>query len=266
MKKRISQSLLKSLQDFQRKKKCGLVVKAQYVDYVEFPSSEAIQMGHYFEFLATGGLPRNGEEPKPKVLKSGKLAAGFERMKIQVENYKRMEQFYGLEIEHEGYSFSHPCFSGVADIVGTMPGYGKVIIDLKTTGLLDNRWNDFGWGDEKFENPDSDGAMRLLVQALQYKMLAKHEWGIANIPFFFWVFSTTNEWDCKVFEVEVDEERLELHEKQMWKAHTYLNEKFLRMSDKELAQPEYRDCVRCPIMEQCEFKQVVPLPKKVFVS
>jgi len=268
MKKRISQSLLKSLQDFQRGKKCGLVVKAQYIDYAEFPTSQALELGQFFEYRATGGLPRNGEVPQPKLLKSGELPAAFARMETQVENYKRMVQAYDLEIEHIGYSFNHPCFSGVADVVGHMGALDgeQCIIDIKTSGRIDDKYSEFGWGDEKFEYPESPNAMRLLVQALQYKLLAKHEWGVDNIPFFFWVFSTTNEFDCKIIEVVVDDERLALHEKQLWDAHSYLNDNFMRLTDKELAKPNYRECVKCPIMVSCEHKQVVPKPLKVYVS
>ena len=36
-------------------------------------------------------------------------------------------------------------------------------------------------------------------------MLAKYEWGIEDIPFYFMVFSNKNEVECKIFEIIIDE-------------------------------------------------------------
>ena len=47
----------------------------------------------------------------------------------------------------------------------------KVIIDIKTTGQIDNRWEKFGWGDEKFENPDSPEAQHLTITVILLKHL-----------------------------------------------------------------------------------------------
>ena len=50
-------------------KKCGLIVKAQYIDKTyTHESSEVMELGNFFEFMATGSLPRDGHIPVAKVV------------------------------------------------------------------------------------------------------------------------------------------------------------------------------------------------------
>jgi hypothetical protein len=224
-----------------------------------------MDMGNWFEWKATGQLPRNGEEPKAETLKSGELSVGYRRLEKQLEHYHNIIKAYGIEIIETGYSFDkHPTANGIADIIGMWDGK-KVIIDIKTTGQIDNRWEKYGWGDEKFENPDSPDTQHLTIQAVQYKLLAKYEWGIDNIPFYFFVFSTTDENACKIFKVEVNPDLLEAHDKQIEQAYEFFNYKFIMKSSSDLAIPQMSRCATCFLNKDCTEKIDVPIIKTIYV-
>lgn len=262
---KISQSLLKDLYNFKTRQECGMKILAKYVaNYSEQPT-DAMKMGNWFEFMATKQLPRNGEIPIPDTLKSGELSAPYRKLEKQLSNYAQIVAQYGLDITETGYVFKkHPFASGIADIIANWDNQ-KVIIDLKTTANIDNRWEKYGWGDEKFENPDSPEAQHLTIQAVQYKLLAKYEWGIEDIPFYFFVFSTADENAVKIFKVEVNPDALNKHDEQLKKAHDYFNGKFKWLSEEDLVVPEMKRCTNCFYKEKCSMKINVPLIKTIQV-
>ena len=262
---KVSQSLLKSLYNFKIGEECGLKIFEQYINGVEMYKSEAMDIGNWFEWKCTNQLPRNGVEPSPTLLKNGDLPIQYKRMQSQVDNYHRIMKTYEIEVLETGYVFKHPKYSGIADIIAEWDGE-KCIIDLKTSGRIDDKWSEFGWSEEKFENPDNPLAQYLTIQAVQYKVLAKEEWGIDDIPFYFFVFSTTDEISVKIYKVEVDPDRLETHKKQLDIAYKYFNEQFVNKSKEELAFPNLKRCHECPLKPNCKYQIDVPLVKTIQVS
>ena len=85
----MSQSLYKELADYKMKLSCGLQIKAKYFDGIEFPSTDPQHLGNWFEYQATGQLPRNGEIPLPKRLKPKTLT------KKQIESGMKQEDVLG---------------------------------------------------------------------------------------------------------------------------------------------------------------------------
>jgi len=261
---KISQSLLKSLFNYKKGAECGILIYEHYLNGLESEPTKAMQLGNWFEYQCTDQLPRNGKIPEADRIKSGDLTAPYRSITVQVDNYKRILSRYGIKILETGYVFNHPKGSGIADIIAEWNGE-KVIIDIKTTGQIDDKWSLYGWAEEKFENSDSDSAQHLTIQAVQYKVLARHEWAIPNIPFYFFVFSTTNEVSCKIFRVNVDDERLDKHEEQIKTAYQYMNNTFVNMDKADLSIPQYAKCIDCPLKDTCEFMIDVPLIKDIYV-
>lgn len=262
---KISQSLMKSLFNYKKGEECGLKIYKQYVEGEEvIPTSEAMNLGNWFEYKCTGQLPRTGIEPTADLLKNGDLSIAYRRMSTQVENYKKIIDRYEINILETGYVFKSDKYSGIADIVAEWDGK-KCIIDLKTTGRIDDKWSEYGWGDEKFENPDSVLAQFLTIQAVQYKVLAKEEWGEDNIDFYFFVFSTTDENAMKIFKVDVDIDRLSKHKEQLDYAFHFVNEKFVQKSQEELALPNLKRCQECLLNKNCKHQIDVPLVKTIQV-
>tara|TARA_R110002020_G_scaffold474816_1_gene707532 strand:- start:5276 stop:6175 length:900 start_codon:yes stop_codon:yes gene_type:complete len=261
---KISQSLLKALFKYRQNEMCGLVLEHQYIKGKSLPSTEAQELGNYFEFICTGALPRDKHIPEEKLLKSGKPAISYDRMNKQRDNFDRIMQHYGFEIEKIGHSFTNPKYSGVADIIAfdtnikSKDKYKKrVIIDLKTSGLLNDKWSEYGWHNDSIEEK-----WNLNIQAIQYKILAKFEWGIEDIPFYFMVFSNKNAEEVKMFEIIVDDATRYQHIQNLEKAKVYLDE---QLKNGLKPKPELTRCLNCGLKETCLHRTDVPNIQKVYI-
>jgi len=261
---KISQSLIKSLYKYKMDEECGIKIQEQFVNKKLFPPSDVQQLGIYFEYIATNQLPKSNEVPLPKELKNGKLTTPYARMEAQKENYIKLMERLNFSVESTGYEFNNPKYSGVADIIAldnnikSKDVYKKrIIIDLKTSGLLNDKWSEYGWADESIEEKDN-----LLIQAIHYKMLANYEWGIKDIPFYFFIFSNKNDWEYKVFKVNVDEMTYKQHYNSLQNIKTYLDEQ-LKIGFK--AKPSLTRCHSCSINESCMYSVDIPKIQEVYV-
>jgi hypothetical protein len=109
-------------------------------------------------------------------------------------------------------------------------------------------------------------AQFLTIQAVQYKVLAREEWGDDDVDFYFFVFSTTDENAMKIFKVDVDVDRLDVHKQQLDSAYSYVNQKFINQSEEELALPNLKRCQECLLNKNCKHQIDVPLVKTIQVS
>ena len=246
---KVSQSIMKALEKLTKNKICGKKFEAMYLKNKSMPPTPPMQLGNWFEYTATGQLPRDGNIPLPKTLKSGKLGVDYVRMESQVENYKNMIKENGFEVVNTGYAFhKNKLATGISDVMARKDGR-LCIIDIKTSGLLDDRWNEMGWELESLE-----GKHNLMVQAVHYKTLAEEEFG-EEVDFYFAVFSSKNEYDCLLIKVNIDEASMQQHYVGILKSHKYLGkmEKIGFSPSKK-----YRECVKCFLSNECEFAQKTP--------
>ncbi|HWY09994.1 MAG TPA: hypothetical protein VN026_01655 [Bacteroidia bacterium] len=111
MELKISQSLLKGLLEYRGGESCGLVFKAKYIDgrYDLFPPSDVQNVGAWFEYKATGSIPKNGAIPEPVYLSRKKdvsgnpeLGADYRLMEKHVAHFKRTMDTYGFKILEVG--------------------------------------------------------------------------------------------------------------------------------------------------------------------
>ena len=261
---KLSQSLIKALFKYKSGNECGLRIQASYIDGVVFPSSEAQELGNYFEYMATGQLPRGGHVPQPVLLKSGSPSIDYARMDAQVENFKTIMNRLNFKIEKTGHKFTNPKYDGTLDILAHDENIKskdvnkkRIIIDLKTTGLINDKWSPFGWADESIEEK-----WDLTIQAIHYKMLARYEWGIEDIPFYFMVFSNKNDWEYKVFKINVDVDTMNQHFHNLTNIKSFLDET-LKVGFKAI--PKYSVCRECPLAITCKSFVDVPQIQEVFI-
>ena len=258
---KISQSLLKILTAYAEKKECGLKVEAQYIKRIPTDTTDAQALGNWFEYKCTGALPPyNPIIPEPKLLKSGKLAIGYERMLQQVKNYKRAIDHFKVTNIEPGVDFQWNNITGTADIVARMEGK-PVIIDLKTTALFDDKWTDFGWNTEHLAG-EFRPKLNLLIQALHYKWLYRNIYG-EDADFYFCVFSTTNPYDFKIIKVNLEEE---LYEEHAHDIQAGLNFLMYNMKKGFKAVPSISRCARCFLKEECKEKVDVPTISDIWFS
>ena len=237
--------------DYKNDEECGLKIEASYINGINFASNDVQELDNYFEYICTKQLPRDNHTPIAKMLKNGNKSLPYVRMDKQKENYENIMK-------------SYPKYSGIADIIALDKNIKskeknkqRIIIDLKTSGLLNDKFSKWGWADESIEEK-----WDLLIQAIHYKMLAKFEFGIEDIPFYFMIFSNKNDYECKIFEINIDEATRYQHFQNLENIKKYLD-KCIKEGFKP--KPSLLRCNRCLMNKSCLHQLEVPQIQKVYV-
>ena len=194
---KISQSLIK---DLQKEKTCSKQTYQKYVlgDFTITDPSDSMLLGQYFEYKATGALPKGGVAPEPVLLKSGKLGAPYERAQQSAELFQLVQKIHKIEIEQAGAVLENDIAIGTADIMGTIDGE-PCIIDLKYSGHINSDFRRWSWQPDAVAfNPD------YILQATHYAWLAGR-------PFYFMVFSASEPEDYRLMRVHIDEAAIAAH-------------------------------------------------------
>lgn len=253
----ISQSIIKDFRAYELRMECGLQFKAKYVDNIKFPSSEAQALGNYFEYLVTGALTRHGEIPRAVYLQDGQtLSKPFQIMHNQAKRALRYMEYYQVNILDKGvHVVTNDGESGTYDVLAEVgPDQILTIIDIKTTGLLYDKWNEFGWHEDAIGEKH-----RIMIQPLHYVHIGKKKYG-EDLPFQFWVFSQKNDIDAELFRVNLDPEKQAAHQYTIDSTREKLS---LEMAIGFTAYPELKRCHECPIKESCSFAIDVPAIKTI---
>lgn len=185
---RISQSMLKMFIRYLSGDECGLQFEAKYITETmpESPTTDAQAAGHWFEYMCTGSTPRNsGVIPEPVRIKSGELSAMYRTMSLHLPTWKRIKPSdakFGEVITNETAIFGHT-LTGITDVKTPV-----LIGDIKVTGLIDNRWEEFGWGGDAEHLSDKP----FTFQAKFYILI---EWLNTGkiLPFWFWIFANNSD-------------------------------------------------------------------------
>jgi len=258
---KISQSFVKEYSKYKQKKACGLQVKAKYIDKIEFPSSEAMNAGNYFEFMATGCLPRSGKIPAPEMVYKGtskeKLATDYERANASAEFFKKIVNEYKIEVLETGKVITKGNKTGILDIVAKFNNR-LCVIDLKYSGLLEDKWSDFGWETESLPYKDN-----LLIQAVHYTILLAEvcEVDYSDIDFYFFVFNSKNSDDAKIIKINIDEDVFENHLNAIDKVY----EEVVINKHNFKPYPSLKLCNDCPLVD-CKHKLSIPNIEQVYYS
>lgn len=259
----ISQSLIKNYVDYLNQKECGLFFKAYHIDKdpeAQREPSDAMKLGIYFEYLCTGALPKNGVIPEPEYVYKGKpnerLSVGYERVMQSAENFKKIIDHYQIKILEVGKTIVTDGLSGVLDILAEWNGQ-KVVIDLKYSGLIDDKWSEMGWETESLHMKDS-----IMIQGVHYKLLIEKRLNIKDIPFYYFVFSSQDANNIKIVKQEVDESKMQSHivAIENIKEKLRYNIKFNNFT----AYPSMQKCANCPIAHKCPSKVDVPIIQEIY--
>lgn len=246
----LTQSLLKQYQKVGKGLACPKEFDALYVSKThESVPSDAMELGHYFEWKATGQLPRNGVEPKPYLLTRGENKGQpdkeYRNADQQAVNFKSDLSQMGFEILKTGVWLQHPMetdIGGTVDLLAKHPKYGECLIDLKYSGLINDKWNDLGWAEPGYK-------WHHMIQAVHYNLLKR-------VPFFFAVYSSANNWERKWFKVEIDPGETQSHYQMIQSVRKDISGMDFP------PMPSLAKCRNCPV--QCEAKATTPEIETVF--
>jgi hypothetical protein len=258
---KISQSLMKGLSEYVQGLECGIAFRAKYITKtMSTPPSDAMRLGIYFEYMATGALPRSGEKPEPDVVYKGKpnerMSADYERATASAEYFKSLMKYWDIKTLHTNFTMETETMKGIADLVVEWNGK-PAIFDLKYTGLIDDKWSDMGWHKDFLSQKDN-----LLVQGVMYKLLAKEVLGIEDIDFYFWVFDSKNPLNVRIIKEEVDGSRFETHIEAVNSAKNYIT--YHEKLNDWTPRPELLRCANCPLKPNCEHAVDYPHVEQVY--
>jgi hypothetical protein len=262
----INQSMVKDLAKYQKGNLCGLIFQNKWILHQYGKGSKANNLGHYFEYLCTEALAKGETEaPKADLTKKGEPTADFKVAQQQAIYFKEVMLKYGIKIISAGEKVvAENQWVGTLDIKAKWDGIFEnsyflppdpknpdnvVIIDLKYSGLLEDKWSEFGWHMDTL--PTKDGTM---LQAKHYTFLFWKKYGFIP-PFFFFVFDTKNVGVCKIIYIDIEEADLIAHESFLWKAKSYL-ERQLDIGFNPV--PRYDQCTNCAYNQWCLSKVEVP--------
>jgi len=259
---KISQSFLKEFSKYLQGKACGLQVKAKYIDKIPFPKdSPVLDLGNYFEFMATGSLPRNGQIPSPVMVYKGtakeKLSPDYERANASADFFRKTIEHYGIEILEKSVDITVGKKTGILDLVAKFNDR-IAIIDLKYSGLLEDKWNELGWNIESLPYRDN-----IMVQSIHYIMLLaeRMELEYTDVDFYFFVFNSKDENDAKIVKVKVDEDAFQSHNEAIENVyHEVVVKKHVFK-----AKPKLSLCNSCPLTD-CTERATFPTIDTVYYS
>lgn len=261
---KISQSLIKDFKKYFYKKNgggnyegnnCGLLLKAKYIDKIVFePPSDSMKEGIYFEYLATGSLPKSGEVPQPVYTQRGELTAAYKRVVESSLFFKEIINHYGIKIIEKGYTIENEDMICTIDILAEWNNQ-VCIIDTKWSGLIDDKWSELGWNTDSLPSKQN-----LMLQGVHYKYLVNDVMGI-DAPFYFFVFNSKDSADMKIINQEVDPDYFETHKSEVYKIKGLIENE---IKQGFTAFPNYRNCRECPLKDTCTEKEEFPKPITVY--
>ena len=248
--------MLRAYLDCQKGKGCLYEFYHRYVlkDYTPEPTP-AMRLGIWFEYQCTGAMPPSNQVPEPVTLKNGKLSADYERMLYHIDKFKEIVDNYNIKIVEVSKEIVHEKIKGILDIWCEIDGMPS-IIDLKATGQIGNRWDDFGWDERNFQFSNH------ILQPAIYKYLIYKTLGIEDVPFYYLVFSTKNTdilfWEVKY--LDFDEMCLQVED-----LANRLDE-FIENSDESSYTPicDYKVCQKCEM--ECFYRQEIPKIETKFLK
>lgn len=251
----ISQSLIKTWQEYADEETCGSVLEAKYITKTwdrTWGDSDSKALGRYFEFLLTGAKPTGYDEyPEPKFMKSAtefdiethnvnKMLSAY---RTAVENARKVKELLkssGFEIERSQVYLTRKIGKVTiegnidAEAIYTPPRGGhkrKVNLDIKYSGLMNDKWSKFGWLWTPLQKQYN------AIQAAHYQLLNDR-------ATFFLVCSSTNTEDLELYEMRISKEKIQEHKSMVQSLHNKMQGWY---DFGGMNYPSLTKCSKCPL-------------------
>lgn len=266
IKPNLSQSLLKDYYDYYSGDGCGLYIWNKHFLKLKTEPTAVMQLGIYFEYKATGYVRQGDEIPKPILAYQGSsredIAKAYQRADESAILFKEMVKAHGIIIKKFGNYLFHEGASGITDmevLINRQPA----IIDIKYSGLIDDKWSEYGWHTESLPQKK-----KLMLQPAHYKYLKRKIEGIHNIPFYYWVFSSQKPQLAKIIRVDMEDEVIDMHEEHyVERMKRRIDYHFNDKNQTDLvAKPSYARCLECPYNAICDQRITVPQVEEIQFS
>lgn len=241
---KISQTIIKDYLAYSKGEECAEVLISKHIKK-DFPKvdSDTMRLGRYFEYILTN-VPSNyhpeGEEAEyKKTAKTKTVEDMLEPYKLATKKAKKLKDLFlrsGIEIIEAQTYKENGDLNGNIDIIADFRGE-YVVIDLKYSGLIDNRWDKFGWQwtpEQKEYNA---------IQAVQYKLLTGYD-------VLFCVAGSGKKDEFRLFRVVLSENTVENHKMLAERAKTDLE--LMEALGSGQNYPSFNKCNSCPLKKTCK--------------
>jgi len=247
----ITQSELKDFLAYKKKEMCGTEFAKRWVTRdMEWKSSKPQRLGSYFEFIVTDTLgPHDDGDPAPDLLKTGKMGVDFQRAHDRALMLKSIMADSGMTILSAQERFEKDMLRGIYDMKVDYNGE-IAIVDLKYSGLLNDRWSAWGWSG--LDYPE---------QKNHHKIQAIHYSAISGLPYYYLVVSSQPKFELKLIKWEVTEEDIQEHKETAQEAIDQIET--LKVMDSWLDYPEIIKCLDCPLAAECSSRTTRLNPLKI---
>tara|TARA_R110000824_G_scaffold32247_3_gene104266 strand:+ start:148 stop:990 length:843 start_codon:yes stop_codon:yes gene_type:complete len=234
---KLSEYLMQDLFDYKLNKCCGKYISERYINKRVIKLTDNEKLDLFFKEKCADKEPINGVYNK-----NGKLSLAYDRMVEQSVNFKSFLKQNQWEIEQINFNWTNPKLTSTSDIIALDKSIKSKVVYKKRfiINIITSANIDF-----EFENGISD---ELLLKVIHQKMLANFEWGIEDIPFYFLIFSTKNNWEFKALKVNVDASSYKHHYKNLMNAKKYLNDEYI-LGFK--VKSDYKKCNVCALYSTC---------------
>lgn len=248
----ISQSMLKSYMEYLYGEQCGELFNRQYVTKdIDVPPSDAMLLGRYFEYKCTGYKNPDEPTPEPKLTRAGEPTAPYKRANEHAERFHEICIEHGIKIKTVGRKIKRDGLTCVIDVEAEYNGE-DIIIDLKYSGRVNDKWDKHGWHLDSF-----DQKFLQHIQPMHYAFMTGKR-------FFYFVFSSKND-DVLLFEVNMPQpETNEIWEQRLKHIREKMNDELL--TGGFTPRPSYERCNKCPILNECQHANITPRINEVYIT
>ena len=251
---RLSQSFISSLRDTLIESKC--LRKLYYISVEraapkDWGSSEAMQKGNRFEYLTTGAFDYHGDIPNEILTKTGRVSKDVNEL-IEINSILAKQTLFrnGIDVDDKENTkidnrVVFKCLDGALDVLANV----NDIVDLKYSGVLDDKWSPFAWTKENVST-----SFGKIMQACLYSLLFILNNNGLKPTFTYYVFSNkpSEQGVCQSFTVRVSEKRFNLLKWLLLDVSSLFQE--MITNDEFIEIPSYENCKSCPIAD-CKVKQ-----------
>lgn len=271
----ITQSFMKDMRNYLEGNLCGNIMRERWQNgRLVDTTGDSAELGCYFEYYltlkltGTGTLPKDGKIPERKMTKSGvsEPYARAERNADTVIEYLRKMK---IKVIWAGKKLTAGKYEGTIDLLcefeeditfhggSTWKKGCRFIIDLKYSGMIDNKWDQWGWAGLLVDGAHIQKEFHK-IQTRQYTFVTKSQY-----PFFYFVVDSSPKGEGNVLFVfmPVDEMDVEMHINE----GNFLLERFRYLAETESLEPrpDISVCKSCPLNAECKDKHDFPHLKTI---
>lgn len=263
----ISQSLVKDRRKVLRGELCPRIFRSKWIDrdWKDEPS-EAMRAGQCFEYWATGQKNYHDEIPQPDVVYAGKpnqkLASAFEKAYIQAERFKEYCEEIGITDIVSGRRAISGDLRATIDIEANLKGV-PVVIDLKYSGLIGNKWEELGWYEEVNFMSKRTEISFTPEQAEYHGIQVWFNTELTGKPFYFWIFSSGKDEDSRLVEVTLAPETRERFANEVNQTREWLESELSRGERGFFPRPKLTECRTCPL--PCFMRAKAPYVEQITI-